>query len=109
MAKGYLALHLHAHLPFIRHPEHPSFLEERWYFDAVVDTYVPLLLRFERLHEEGVPFRLSMTLSPTLLSMFADPLLIQRLQEHLGRQVELSNKEMQRTADEPELKRVVLM
>jgi 1,4-alpha-glucan branching enzyme len=25
---GYLSLVLHAHLPFVRHPEHPKFLEE---------------------------------------------------------------------------------
>ena len=27
---GYVALHLHAHLPFVRHPEHDQFLEEDW-------------------------------------------------------------------------------
>jgi hypothetical protein len=30
MRKGYLALVLHAHLPFVRHPEYPEFLEEDW-------------------------------------------------------------------------------
>jgi len=109
MANGYLALHLHAHLPFIRHPEHASFLEERWYFDAVVDTYVPLLNRFEQLAGEGIPFRLSMTLSPTLLSMFADPLLTQRLSDHLDKQLELCERELVRTAEQPEFHRVVLM
>jgi len=109
MASGYLALHLHAHLPFIRHPEHENFLEERWYFDAVVDTYVPLLQRFEQLHGEQVPFRLSMTLSPTLLSMFADGLLGERLQSHLNRQLELSDKELTRTASQPEFHNLVMM
>ena len=28
MSKGYLALVLHAHLPYVRHPEHENFLEE---------------------------------------------------------------------------------
>ncbi len=79
-ARGQLALHLHAHLPFVRHPEYSSFLEERWFFDAITDTYVPLLTRFEQLHSEGVPFRLSMTLSPTLLAMFVDPLLQERFE-----------------------------
>jgi 1,4-alpha-glucan branching enzyme len=25
---GYLSIVLHAHLPYVRHPEHPDFLEE---------------------------------------------------------------------------------
>jgi membrane associated rhomboid family serine protease len=28
--QGYLSLVLHAHLPFVRHPEHEKFLEENW-------------------------------------------------------------------------------
>ena len=27
--RGLLALVLHTHLPFVRHPEHPKFLEEQ--------------------------------------------------------------------------------
>ena len=42
MRKGYLALVLHAHLPFVRHPEYPEFLEEDWLFEAISETYVPL-------------------------------------------------------------------
>lgn len=109
MDKGYLALHLHAHLPYVRHPEHANFLEERWYFDAVVDTYIPLIVRFKQLHSEGTPFRLSMTLSPTLLSMFADPLLGERFQEHLRKQYELCDQELQRTAGDAALHSVVKM
>jgi 1,4-alpha-glucan branching enzyme len=109
MAQGYLALHLHAHLPFVRHPEHPTFLEERWFFDAIVDTYVPLIRRFEQLHTEGVPFRLSMTMTPTLLSMFADGLLQERFRAHLDKQRELADREFVRTADDAQFRPVVEM
>ena len=27
---GHFALILHAHLPFVRHPEHEHFFEEEW-------------------------------------------------------------------------------
>ena len=40
---GYLALVLHAHLPFVRHPEHDPFLEEDWLYEAITETYLPLL------------------------------------------------------------------
>ena len=52
MRRGYLLLVLHAHLPFVRHPEHESFLEERWLFEAITECYLPLLAVLERLREE---------------------------------------------------------
>jgi 1,4-alpha-glucan branching enzyme len=49
MTRGYLALVLHAHLPYVRHPEHASFLEEQWFFEAMTETYIPLVHVFEDL------------------------------------------------------------
>ena len=43
MPIGYLALVLHAHLPFVRHPEYDDFLEEDWLYEAITETYIPLL------------------------------------------------------------------
>ena len=43
MTRGYLSIVLHAHLPFVRHPEHDRFLEENWLFEAIVETYLPLV------------------------------------------------------------------
>ena len=40
---GYLSFVLHAHLPFVRHPEHEKFLEESWLFEGITETYLPLL------------------------------------------------------------------
>ena len=62
--RGYLALHLHAHLPFVRHPEHEDFLEEDWLYEAISETYLPLLRVFDRAADEGIPFRISLTMSP---------------------------------------------
>ena len=64
--KGYFALVLHAHPPFVRHPEYDRFLEEDWYFEALSETYLPLLDVFEKL--ASIPFRVTLSLSPTLLS-----------------------------------------
>ena len=44
MHKGYLCLVLHGHLPFVRHPEHEYFLEENWLYEAITETYIPLIL-----------------------------------------------------------------
>ena len=85
MATGSIALVLHAHLPFVRHPEYPSFFEESWLFEAITDTYIPLLRVFEGLVADGVKFRVTVSLSPPLLAMLADPFLQERYLAHLGK------------------------
>lgn len=97
MPEGYVALVLHAHLPFVRHPEYDAFLEERWLFEALTETYIPLLKLLYRLAEERVPCRMTVSLSPTLLCMLQDELLQNRYEAHLDRMIELCNKELERT------------
>jgi len=41
MTIGYVALVLHAHLPFVRHPESDYVLEEEWLYEAITETYIP--------------------------------------------------------------------
>jgi len=94
MPKGMLCLVLHAHLPFVRHPEHENFLEEDWLFEAITETYLPLLNIFEGLVEDQVPFKITMSLTPPLISMLVDPLLQSRYLRHLDKLIELSKKEM---------------
>ena len=96
--QGYLALILHAHLPFVRHPEYPEFLEEDWLFEAIAETYLPLLETYEALWRDGVDFRVSMTLSPPLVSMLRDPLLQERCAERLRTLIELAETEFERHA-----------
>ena len=75
MPQGYVALILHAHLPFVRHPEHEDFLEEDWLYEAITETYIPLIKVMEGLVRDNVDFRLTMSLTPPLCSMLLDPLL----------------------------------
>jgi 1,4-alpha-glucan branching enzyme len=94
---GYLALILHAHLPFVRHPEHDRFLEENWLFEAITETYVPLLQLLEGWRREGLNARLALTLTPTLCSMLQDPLMQARYERHLNELIGLAEKETLRT------------
>ncbi|MDC0708452.1 DUF1957 domain-containing protein [Stigmatella sp. ncwal1] len=100
MSQGSLALVLHAHLPFVRHPEHEDFLEEDWLYEAISETYLPLLLVFDELVEEGVPFRVTMSLTPTLVSMLRDGLLMERYARKLDRLCELGALEAHRTRED---------
>jgi len=100
METGYLSLILHAHLPFVRHPEYEDFLEEDWLFEAISETYIPLLQAFKTLRSEGVKFRIAMSLTPPLCEMLVDPLLLERYSRRLDSLCELSEKEVERTARE---------
>src|ERR1051325_9570368 len=95
--QGYLSLVLHAHLPFVRHPEHEKFLEENWLFEAITEAYLPLLEIFEGWTRDGMDTRLTICLSPTLCSMLRDPLLQDRYVRHLNGLIELADKEVHRT------------
>ena len=105
---AYLSLILHAHLPFVRHPEHEKFLEESWLFEAITETYVPLLQLLERWHRDGLNPHLTLTLTPTLCSMLHDPLLQGRYERHLNELIELAEKEIHRTQWEKPLHELAL-
>ncbi|HLI84864.1 MAG TPA: glycogen synthase GlgA [Bryobacteraceae bacterium] len=100
--QGYLALILHAHLPYVRHLEHEDFLEENWLFEAITETYVPLLLVLDGLVADGVDFRLTISLTPPLAAMLLDAPLLARYLRRLERTMELAEKEVARTASQPE-------
>lgn len=106
---GYLSIVLHAHLPFIRHPEHDTFLEENWLFEAITDCYIPLLDVFDGLARDGVPWRLTMSVTPTLAAMLTDDLLLERYERHIRGLVELAEREIERTQFDPELHRLAHM
>ena len=76
--KGYVSFVLHAHLPFVHHPESTGYIEEQWLFEAISETYIPLLLNFKKLEEENVDFRITMSMTPPLLTMLDNKLLQKR-------------------------------
>lgn len=101
MRKNRLNFIFNAHLPFVRHPEYPKFLEEDWLFEAINESYLPLLRMMYRLKSDGIPFRLTFSLSPTLCSMLSDALLKERFIAYMEQHLELGDKEIERLADDP--------
>jgi len=95
--KGYVSFVLHAHLPFIHHPESEDYLEEEWLYEAISETYIPLLMNFSKLEEEKVDFRVTMSLTPPLLNMLDNKLLQKRYIKYLKKHIELCEKELIRT------------
>src|SRR6266550_269787 len=99
---GYLCLVLHAHLPFVRHPEYDDFLEEDWLYEAITETYIPLLEVFDGLERDGVDWRITLSITPTLAAMLSDPLLQYRYVQKIDNLIALSGKEIERTRWEPD-------
>src|SRR5438094_2028380 len=109
MPLGYLTLVLHAHLPFVRHPEYDDFLEEDWLYEAITETYIPLLEVFEGLERDGCDWRLTMSVTPTLAAMLSDPLLQYRYVRHIDNLISLASKEIERTRWQPEFNQLAHM
>ena len=108
MAKpGKVHLLLHAHLPFVREPSYDRFLEENWFFEAMAETYLPIIQMLNRLEEKGVPGTLNFSVSSALLSMLTDASLLDKFSRHLHKQLELLEREKVRLQSDLEQMDVV--
>lgn len=101
--KGYFSLILHAHLPYVRHPEYEEFLEEDWLYEAITETYIPLIVMFDNLATDNVKFNITMTISGTLANMLEDELLANRYLKHLDKMIKLCELEKERLKDSYEM------
>lgn len=109
MPKGYLMLILHAHLPYVHHPEYERFLEERWLFEAISETYIPLVKFLDQLRDDAVPVRLTLSISPTLGAMLDHEDLRGRYVAHIEQAMRLADAEVARTQSWPEVHRLASM
>ncbi|MCW2279088.1 1,4-alpha-glucan branching protein domain-containing protein [Heliophilum fasciatum] len=107
--KGYWALVLHAHLPYVRHPELPEFMEERWLFEALTECYLPMTEGWQRLRDEGLDYCLTWSVSPPLAAMLTDQLLQNRYLRHLDKLLILADNECKRTQGDPDFAPVARM
>lgn len=98
---------LHAHLPYVNHPQDSAFLEENWFFEAVVETYVPLISALERLVSEGIRPGVTVSVSPTLGAMLENEALERKLGLYVESRLEIIEKELERAEGDPALLKAV--
>ena len=83
---GFLALTLHAHLPWVvNHGTWPHGIE--WLHEAAAETYLPLLRVLGNLERDDVPANFNINLSPVLLEQLAHPLFIADFPRYLTRKI----------------------
>jgi len=61
---------LHSHIPYVKRQGRWPF-GEVWLFEAMAETYIPLLRTLDRLRDEGINLSLTFSFSPTLLEQLA--------------------------------------
>jgi len=86
---GNLAFILHAHLPYVRKNEKNS-LEEDWFFQAVLECYIPLIRVLEEsIRSEPDNSKLTISLSPTLITLFQSSELQGKFPEWINTRIRL--------------------
>jgi len=80
------ALALHSHLPYVRGAGRWPHGEE-WIHEAILGTYLPLLVVLHDLRDEGIRYRVTIGLTPTLLEQLADPDIDDRFVEYVDDQI----------------------
>ncbi|HEY5494376.1 MAG TPA: 1,4-alpha-glucan branching protein domain-containing protein [Candidatus Anoxymicrobiaceae bacterium] len=91
--RGYFTLVLHTHMPYVR-KNGVWPVGEDWLYQAMSETYLPLLGALAQLEGEGVGPCLAVTLTPVLCEQLADPYIQERFAAHLKTMREHTRKDM---------------
>lgn len=75
-ANGAFTFVLHSHLPYARQAGMWPHGEE-WVHEAIAETYVPLWNALYDLAEQGIDYRITISITPILGEQLADPLIIE--------------------------------
>jgi len=86
---------LHSHLPYARQAGRWPHGEE-WLHEAAAETYVPLLDSLNRLQQDGVPARLTLTLTPILLEQLADDMVRANFLTYLDEKISAATADIPR-------------
>jgi 1,4-alpha-glucan branching enzyme len=104
---GTFVLALHSHLPYARGAGRWPHGEE-WIHEAMLGTYLPLLVLFHDLREQGVRFRIVIGLTPVLLEQLADRDVDGRFIEYADDQIRRAEADVRRFTDESDNERAAL-
>jgi 1,4-alpha-glucan branching enzyme len=79
-------------------PKNPCWIPaEIRFFEEINENLLPLLLTFERLEQDKVPFKMALALSPLLCSALDNKKVISRYLRYLDRQIAFGKKECTRS------------
>ncbi|ADT85134.1 1,4-alpha-glucan branching protein [Thermococcus barophilus] len=106
MAKGYFTFVLHTHIPYVRKHGKWPFGEE-WIFEAIAESYIPLLMEFERLKKKGVKFQLVIGITPILAEQLADDYIKAEFEKYMERKLNAMREDLKKFENDEKLRKAV--
>ena len=108
-AAGAFTFVLHSHLPYARQAGMWPHGEE-WLHEAIAETYVPLLIALYDLIEEGIQFRITVSVTPILTEQLADPLIKEHFLTYAEERAAWAAADISRfdDANDPEMKQLAI-
>jgi len=100
-AIGAFTFVLHSHLPYARLAGRWPHGEE-WIHEAASETYIPLLNALYDLRDEGVPYKITIGITPVLAEQLADPDVLDHLDEYLDDKIARAKQDVLRFRGEEE-------
>lgn len=98
---GVFALMLHSHIPYCRKSGVWPAGEE-WLFEAMNETYIPLLRTLRALHLEGIRPRVMIGIVPILAEQLADSYMRERFCAYMEDKIRRAGRDVQRFQDDPD-------
>ena len=92
---GTFSLVLHSHIPYCRRSGVWPFGEE-WVFEAVVETYIPILDWLLNCHEKGIGPNVTLSFSPVLAEQLADAYMKSRIVEYMDARANAARADLMR-------------
>jgi 1,4-alpha-glucan branching enzyme len=108
-AAGAFTFVLHSHLPYARQAGMWPHGEE-WVHEAIAETYVPLLEALYDLREEGIDYRLTVSVTPILAEQLDDALIKDHFLTYAEERSAWAAADISRfdEANEPEMKQLAI-
>jgi len=95
LKQGGFTFVLHSHLPFYRQTGRWPHGEEVLH-EAMAETYIPLLDALLDLAAEGVPYRLTLGITPVLAEQLRDPLIGEHFDRYIAHELHLADLDRER-------------
>ncbi|MGI8703792.1 MAG: 1,4-alpha-glucan branching protein domain-containing protein, partial [Candidatus Limnocylindrales bacterium] len=93
--RGAFTFMLHSHLPYVR--ENGTWPHgEEWLYEALAETYLPLLDVLSDLADDGIRGGVTLGLTPILCEQLADPLVVERFVEYTADRAARANRDAER-------------
>ncbi|MEN2983839.1 MAG: 1,4-alpha-glucan branching protein domain-containing protein [Dictyoglomaceae bacterium] len=83
---------LHSHIPFVKKAGRWPFGEE-WFFEAMLETYIPLTVLFYNLKEKGVDWHITLSVTPVLAEQLSDAYMLYEAEKYIEERIFLAEKD----------------